>query len=74
MSTAHASLYRGERRHRMNKQPIEREAGTVGSPAESELTTTTNEDHDRGSTGEDRRTRTKGHGAKAAAGSKQRLL
>jgi hypothetical protein len=29
MSTGHASLYRGERRDRMNKQPIERETVTV---------------------------------------------
>ena len=29
MSTVHASLYRGERRDRMNKQPIERETVTV---------------------------------------------
>ena len=29
MSTGYASLYRGERRHRMNKQPIERETVTV---------------------------------------------
>jgi hypothetical protein len=44
MSTGYASLYRGERRDRMNKQPIERETVTVWSSDETEIATNPHED------------------------------